>query len=194
MLGNRLSWISCKFILFYSAQDWVQEPCAIETLSLTPLAVMQRSRLIFFPLVFTWCMVKSATCEAKSEKQSKGAEGRTGWLERSYRLRCNFSCASGSQIHLGAHSMQHTCALPAGPIGTSWEREESSQLKRSHSVLNFRQIMGGKSLKNQQLYVPKSTNLNFLFWCLTCEHWCPHLSQTAKFVLHLLDFDKEVAF
>lgn len=37
----------------------------------------QPSRLIF-PLVFAWCAVKSAAREAESEKQSEGAEGRTG--------------------------------------------------------------------------------------------------------------------
>lgn len=177
MLGNHLSRISCKFSLFSPAQRWAREPCAIETLSLTPLAVRQPSQLVFFFHLSLhsvwWNLLLRKHSLSRHAKQQRA--GRADWSD---------SIVSAQfQRHVGITNTPEStfnaqiCALPASAVGVSWESEESSQLKRPHSVLNFCQNTGWESSKNQHFYVPISINFNFFFsWCLPCEHWCPQLN------------------
>lgn len=192
MLGNHLPWIPCTFVFL---SHTVQELCASDRLSLAPLAVRQPSRLSFFPTCLYMvygetCCLGSKVWEAK--QKSRGQEGLTGEI-----LSSPLQCQVWGQIHptntpRSTFNAAHLCSScwPCCELGEGG----SSQLQGPHSVLNFCQIMGWKSLKNQQLNVPVSTNLSFLFWCSTCEHGCPDLSWTAKFLLQWLGFDKAVAF
>lgn len=77
MLGNRLAWISCKFILFYPAQDRAQELCAIETLSLTPLAIRQPSQLIFSTCLYVvYGEIRYSGSKVwEAQRRSRGQEG-----------------------------------------------------------------------------------------------------------------------
>lgn len=136
MLGNHLSRISCKVSLFSPAQRWAREPCAIETLSLTPLAVRQPSQLVFFfPLVFTQCVVKPATEEAQSEPPRQTAEGRKGWLEWFYCL-CSISAARRDHKYTWEHVQ---CADLCSPCRRCWcELGERRKLPAKTAPFSFK--------------------------------------------------------
>lgn len=68
--------------------------------------------------------------DAKSEKQSQGADGRKGWScpERTC-LCCHSGCVSVTQRHPGACTHSKSVLFPAGPTGVSWG--QNSYLKDS---------------------------------------------------------------
>lgn len=121
MLGNHLSWISCKF--FYLSQPagaMCHRNAVINSPQLwgSPLADG-------FPLVFPGCGVKSPR-EVKPER-SRGQEAGAGEIPSS--LLQSQLCTRVTNTLGSTFNAAYLCALPAGPSAASWERAESSQLK-----------------------------------------------------------------
>lgn len=145
-------------------KDWIQEHNTIGTLLLTPLAV----HTVYGEIPYSECNIWDA------KPRSRGQEGLILPFTERTCLCCHSGCGSVSQRSL--HT-QHVCALSGRSrcckLGTKLP------FKRLHSVSSFCQIMGWnleRKRKPTQIYVPVSPNRKFLFWWLTCNHQCLHLS------------------
>lgn len=169
-LGNLLSWISCKVILFSQPKTEYRSPMQLEH--------------YYEPVHTAYGEIPHSGCKVwEAKPRSRGQEGLILPREN-LSLLPFWLCLSDTKAPRSLHTQQ-VCAFPSRShwckLGTKLP------LKRLHSVSSFCQIMGWnleRKRKPTQIYVPVSPNHEFLFWWLTCNHRCLHPSWIANFALH----------
>lgn len=147
---------------FHAWKSSLEFPVSLFSLTQPAGAMCHRNAAMNSPQVWGspagWCLPTCCPgCGVKSapwQWSLRAAEGRRQGLERSHQLCCNLSCAPGSQIHLGAHSVQLICVLfllaPVLQAGT----EEKFPAKIAPFSLKFLPDHGVKVVEEQEVLCP----------------------------------------